>query len=72
MFKLTGTSGRRNAGTGGVAQAAGRIVSPFNRFRSGPAPGLRNPAFTPDTPQEHAFDTSSPRLSGLEDRIPST
>ena len=66
MFKLTGKSGRRNAGSGGVAQASSRIISPFNKFRSGPAPELRQPPFQGD-PQEHGMDANSPRLSGLED-----
>jgi len=67
MFKLTGSGGRRNAGGRGVAQAAGRIVSPNNRFKNGPAPGPRTVAFQPDTQQGHGFDSNSPRLSGLED-----
>lgn len=62
MFKLTGRGGRRNAGGTGVAQASGRIKSPFNRFRSGPAPALHRPAFLPDTPQEQGFDNTLSRV----------
>jgi hypothetical protein len=67
MFKLTGRSGRRNAGTGGVAQAARRIVSPRNHFKNTEAPGPRTVAFQPQTQQEHGFDSNSSRLGGLED-----
>lgn len=66
MFKLTGNSGRRNAGTGGAAQASRRIISPFNKFRNTEAPGPRLPPFQ-GTPQEHGMDAASPRLGGLED-----
>jgi hypothetical protein len=67
MFKLTGRSGRRNSGTGGVAQAARRIVSPRNKFRNTEAPHPRTVAFQPETQQEHGFDSKSSRLGGLED-----
>lgn len=65
MFKLTGTSGRRNASGGsGVAR-----VSATRLTRVTSAPGPRTVAYQPDTQQEHAFDSSSPRLQGLEKRM---
>ena len=73
MFKLTGISGLRRASAGGGApQAAGRIISPMNKFRSNfvrfPWTGA---PFTPASPEERTFDNSdsNPRLQGLEKRI---
>lgn len=66
MFKLTGRSGRRNSGTGGVAQAARRIVSPNNKFRQTEQPPPHIAFQMPPGTANHGFDSNSPRLSGLE------
>jgi len=66
MFKLTGKGGRRNAGSGGAAQASRRIKSPFNKFK-GTTQGTPHVAFQdPPGTGNHGFDANSPRLSGLE------
>lgn len=64
MFKLTGTSGRRSASGG---SRAARVSATRMGYATPLATQvLRVPAFQPDLPQEHGFDASSPRLSGLE------
>lgn len=62
MFKWTGKSGRRNSGSGGAAQASGRIRSPNNKFKSYTNPvgvAFQGP---PGDPKEHGFDSNSPRV----------
>jgi hypothetical protein len=62
MFKLTGSSGRRNAGTGGVAQASGRIVSPNNKFRQTAQPPPHIAFQDPPGYPTHSFDSNTPRI----------
>lgn len=64
MFKTTGKSGRRNAGSGGVKQSA--RISGLSGLRAAEHPGPHAVAFQPDSQQEHGFDSNSPRLGGLE------
>lgn len=67
MFKSTGKSGlRRSSGGSRVARVSGNAkghVAPLD------TQVLRVPAFVPATPQEHGFDSDSPRLGGLETNI---
>jgi len=65
MFKLTGTSGRRNSGGG--AKASARVDATRLVHVTPDTPGPRVVAYQPETQQEHGFDSNSPRLSGLED-----
>jgi hypothetical protein len=62
MFKLTGKSGRRNSGGGGVAQASGRIVSPNNKFRGTEQPPPHTPFIDPPGYPTHGFDSNTPRV----------
>jgi hypothetical protein len=63
MFKATGSSGRRNSGSGGYAQASGRIVSPRNKFKS--TQYNLGVAFQgrPGDPGSHGFDSNSSRVN---------
>lgn len=66
MFKWTGKSGLRRSGGGG-ANSSGRVSGLHGlRGSSTEVSRRRRPAFTPDTPEEQAFDSNSSRLSGLE------
>lgn len=66
MFKQTNSSGRRNSGGSGAKQT-GRITG-MTQMRQAPTEvsRRRRPAFLPDEPEQQAWDSSSPRLSGLE------
>ena len=66
MFKWTGSSGRRDAGGGGVSQT-GRVTG-MTQMRQAPTEvnRRRRPAFLPDEPEQQAWDSNSSRLSGLE------
>jgi hypothetical protein len=66
MFKLTGSSGRRNSGGGGVTQSSRVSGLTELRQRDITTDNRRRPAFLPQTPQEQTFDSSSPSLGGLE------
>ena len=63
MFKLTGVSGRRNAGTGGVAQASRRIVSPNNKFKGTAQPPPHVAFQDPPGQATHGFDSNTPRVN---------
>ena len=65
MFKTTGSSGRRNAGSGGAPQSA--RISGLSGLRASAVDQSRRrrPAFVP-LPEEAAFDSSGSRLQGLE------
>jgi len=64
MFKTTGKSGlRRASGTGGSGTRVAATALKGGGLVQGP---VATP-FMPQTPQEHGFDSNSPRLSGLED-----
>lgn len=61
MLKLTGKSGRRRAGGGGVAQASHRIRSGRNKFKSWTNPS--GVAFqSPRDEQTHGFDSNTSRV----------
>jgi len=62
MFKWLGKNGRRNAGTGGVAQASGRIISPNNKFKSTAVPSPHTPFQPIPGDVTHAFDSNTPRI----------
>jgi hypothetical protein len=61
MFKWL-SNGRRNAGSGGVAQASGRIISPNNKFKSTTQQMPHTPFQDPPGAGTHGFDSNSPRI----------